>query len=75
MIPENAYWIFLPPNIMEPLVSYGESMVITDLLLNLTGTSSSSKEDAKINLVCNTMWLIQNPQRGYKIHWIYAAKE
>ena len=62
-------------NVMYSLVSYGKDVGITDLLQYLTGPSPNSEEDFKINLVCDTTWVIQNSQWGSNPHWIYAVNE
>ena len=75
MIAKNAYRICFSPNIMEYLVLYSKGMVITDLLLYWTGPSPNGDKDVEINLVCNTTWLIHNPQWGSNLHWISDVKE
>ena len=51
VISKNAYKIYLPPNVMYSLVFYGKGMVITDLLLDLTGPSPNGEYDFNIDLV------------------------
>ena len=62
-------------NVMYSLVSYGKDVGIADLLQYLTGPSPNSEEDVKINLVCDTTWLIKNFQWGSNLHWISAVNE
>ena len=40
-----------------------------------TVPSSNGEEDIEIDLVRDTMWLIQNPQWESNLHWISAANE
>ena len=60
---------------MESLVFYGDGMGITNLLQDLTRPSPNVDEDVRIDLFCNITWVIQNPQWGSNIHWIYDMNE
>ena len=60
---------------MESPTSYGEGVVIINLLQNLTGLSPNGEEDVEIDLVCGNTWLNQKSQWRSNLHWISAAKE
>ena len=50
-------------------------MFITNLIQYLTGLSPNGDEDVKFDLVCDTTWLIYNPQWGSNLRWISAVNE
>ena len=50
-------------------------MFITNLIQYLTGLSPNGEEDVKFDLVCDTTWLIYNPQWGSNLRWISAVNE
>ena len=72
---ENDNADFKEEEDMESLVSYGKCMCINNLLLYLIVRSPNGEEEDEIDLVCDTTWLIQNPQWGFNLHWISAANK